>query len=277
MPKTRDQRCHHVLKTYFENMPLTKNKYFQIEKKDERGWSSAHYEVVIPLQWTIPHYSCHVSDYENREYTQELEVEQLLSDEITIKFRNDFEKYEVKNTKKATSYLRLYQSSFEDNKIVFRIMVKYFKSEIPFPEDEHVIVKMHIDKPFDFIEVLQKENEKLRILLKKKKSDVYKKQQLIMNLEHRNRELMYKYRREKEYNLMNEIDSAEHSKNYRIIINGLYGELKKGFECPVCYESIPNSDTFTTHCNHVLCQGCAERCENKCPMCRTYMGYINSD
>lgn len=272
MPKTRDQKCRHVLKTYFENMPLTKKKYCTIEKNEQKGWSSAQYQVKFPLEWTIPSF-----EFEESDYSQELDVERLTSDEVMNKFRNHFEKYEMKSAKRATSYLRMYQSSFEDNNVIFRFMVKYFKSEIPFPEDKHIIVMMHIEKPFESIELLQKEVSKLRTIVEKKKMQLHHKQEDIMKLEQRNRMLVYKYRKQHEETMYQITDNVTHNKHYRTIINGLYKELDKSFECPICYEPIENDNTFTTHCNHVLCQGCADKCQNKCPMCRTYMGEIDTD
>ena len=272
MPKTRDERCRHVLKTYFQNMPLTKKKHFKIDKYEQKGWSSARYQVMFPLEWTIP-----VFEYEESDCSQELEVERLISNETTNKFRDHFEKYEMRDAKQATSYLRLYQSSFEDNKVIFRFMVKYFKSEIPFPEDKQVITMMHIEEPFESIELLQKENDKLRALIQRKKCDVQKKHHLIMDLEHRNRVLIRKHQRVQDVCTINLMDNATHNMHYRNIINDLYNQLNKSFECPICYETIPNKDIFTTHCNHVLCQGCAEKCKNKCPMCRTHMGELDAD
>ena len=171
----------------------------------------------------------------------------------------------------------MYQSSFEDNNVIFRFIVKYFKSEIPFPEEKHVIVMMHIEKPFESIEMLQNEMNKLRHIVEKKKKQLHDKQEEIIKLERRNRTLIYKCRQHHEETMCQMTDNAIHNKNYRTIINALYKELNKSFECPICYEPIENDLVFTSHCNHVLCQGCAERCHNKCPMCRTDMGEIDID
>ena len=53
--------------------------------------------------------------------------------------------------------------------------------------------------------------------------------------------------------------------------------MKKEFECPVCYEQIPNNKVFTTPCQHVICSDCTKRCNNVCPMCRQDMTFLPSD
>ena len=63
----------------------------------------------------------------------------------------------------------------------------------------------------------------------------------------------------------------------RIAVSNLHKETKKTFDCPVCYESIKSGDEFTSPCNHVVCNECAKRCKNTCPMCRQDLCCILED
>ena len=62
---------------------------------------------------------------------------------------------------------------------------------------------------------------------------------------------------------------------YRNMLRECYKDLnRKVDDCPVCYEPLENKNMFITPCNHHLCNDCAGKCNNTCPMCRQELCYL---
>jgi hypothetical protein len=264
-----------MLQTYFQSMPMMQTKHMYIHKAPQKGWTLANYKIFIPMKWTVTRKSGD-GTREEIEKTQNVDVETLTSQEWRDEFRTNFEKYESHDQhERATSYIRMYDSYVEDDDVVLCMMVKYYKDEIPFPEDSSEIALMHVKDPKDYIRLLKNENEQLHTRLAKKNHEIREKNQTLMRLGRRNNQLLIECREAHSYaNVVHEIynnSNAKYMDNYRNIIQQLYSELNKTFECPVCYDIIPNEKTFTTPCNHVLCNDCSKHCKNKCPMCRQEM------
>jgi len=278
MNKTRHNRCHESIKQFFEhsdNIGLETN--FKIEKMEEKGWKTGKYMVTIPNKWIEkkPHYEGGNIRWENLEFNQTIPTIER-ANEIAQNFKTIFEPFEhkvesVARIPRITSFVRIYQSELEhdvDTGIethVFRIMVLFNKQEIPFPENQTRNMEEVNNK-------LMRENRYLHNRFNK----------YIRELGKREVYLQRKLRRtHDELTLAQDTLTASHASfresndkyfhSYRNIINDLYTETKKEFECPVCYETIKNEEAFTTPCNHVICNDCSGKCRNNCPMCRQEM------
>jgi hypothetical protein len=63
-----------------------------------------------------------------------------------------------------------------------------------------------------------------------------------------------------------------HAKFQRFI-RTLYTEAEKQESCPVCYVDIDTTKMYVPVCSHLICGSCAQRCNDKCPICRdAYFG-----
>lgn len=278
MSNTRHSRCYKSIKQFFEhgdNIGLETN--FILEKIEDTGWKTGRYILSIPNKWieNTPKWDNGAITWENKEITQDIPTIER-ANEIAANFKTVFEPFEhkietVARIPRITSYVRIYQSELEhdvDTGIethVFRIMVMFYKQEIPFPEIKTTNLE-EVNKK------LVRENKRLHnrvssfeVVLCKRDAHSYR--------------IIQRLRRE--LTLAQDTLTASHAsfrecndkyfKSYRTIINDLYKETKKEFECPVCYEDIKTENAFTTPCNHVMCNECSSKCSNNCPMCRQDM------
>ena len=272
MPRTRDQRCKRILNVYF-NQQL-KDINFDITKLDTRGWKIARYMVKIPSTWVVykPQYNneTRTLSWVPNTNNQELLTDEKM-DEIQQDFKNKFEPYEKKSdtTSLSTSYLRIHDKKTTENENEFHLIVVYDKDYLPF--NENIDIKYRNEQ-------LERRNEQLTNQL---------------NMFRKETEQYSKYMRNQYFRIMHQRDEARDSllqcsilfkersskqlESYRKIIRKCYSEMKKEFECPVCYEQIPNNKVFTTPCQHVICSDCTKRCNNVCPMCRQDMTFLPSD
>ena len=278
MTKTRDQRCRSVIQRFFE-LPTNLDKtYYEFSKKNESGWKTARYQINIPNKWESkqPHYDDTADRlyWNTIEHIQEIPPKEKI-DEIIQLFKETFEPYENSvelrsGRKRVTSYLRIYQSDIEENNYNIRIMVLYNRQEIPFLETEPDS-KMLLEK-------LERENHSLKNTMNLHFNETDKAINRLRRIIRRTSE-----ERDLAKDLLDasyqsfQLSNVKYMRSYRDIINELYKETNKAFDCPVCYETIKSDEVFTTPCNHVICNGCAKHCKNSCPMCRQDMCCVEDD
>ena len=69
------------------------------------------------------------------------------------------------------------------------------------------------------------------------------------------------------------IEESNQIPNHIILeITGLYDDMKKVVDCPICLEVIPNDKIKFTSCGHKYCEPCLKQLKSqpspKCAMCR---------
>jgi hypothetical protein len=271
MTKSRDQRCKRALNTFFCHY----EKQYTLVKLNVRGYVYARYEITIPRKWTDtePRYDHETGtlQWETNEFEQELPDSTQIRD-MELQFRDKFQPYEKPDTS-----MRVYEVTATDENVVFKIIVHYFKSYIPFPEDEPTLEQR--------IGQLERINEDLnqRIRNFERDADIY-----ALHILDRNNELSRRNRRLAR-DLENANNAVMHCKSifhehyvklmmsYRKIIQNCFAEMGQTHECPICYEPIPNQRLFVTPCNHKICDSCASQCNDTCPMCRQEMSFSMTD
>jgi hypothetical protein len=280
MCKTRQGRCRESIKKFFENNDnLGLELNFNLEKVDEKGWKTGRYIVSVPNKWTrnIPKYSAEQGKIilEEQSIIQDIPtIEQ--GNEIAQNFKTVFEPFEhkiesISRIPIITSYVRIYQNEIEHDvdtgieTYVFRIRVMFYKQEIPFPEFQPTNIE-DINKKLVINN--RRLQEQLNIFHREVGTRDYNIHRRMMSL---HRQLTEAHDDLNYYQSFQNSNNNKHFQSYRKIINDLYKEIKKEFECPVCYEAIKTEDAFTTPCNHVICNECSSKCSNICPMCRQDM------
>lgn len=268
MPRTRDQRCRRVLNVFFEKQ--LQNVHFVLEKMNVRGWKIGRYLLSIPKQWTVtnPIYDRETRSliWNNTTKTQVLpNTEKVL--EVEQNFKIHFEPSEKNNGTTNISYLRIHETKLSDEKVEYHLIVVYDKEYVPFPEEIDLNQR---------IEQLERSNEQMTKQLYEYRHETEKYIGYMRRKLHR----LIRERDEANYAVTTcsqlfKKNNADYMENYRKIIRECYLELKKNFECPICYESIPNENVFITPCNHVICSECTKRCQNNCPLCRQEMCYVH--
>jgi len=270
MPRSRDQRCRRVLNTFFDEH-LT-NVYYVLEKLNVRGWKIARYVVTIPKEWSVssPRYDHDTRSltWINNTKTQVLPQNERVN-EIEQLFKTKMEPYEKKSGGISSSYLRIHEKKLNDEKIEYHLIVIYDKEHMPFAEEVDLNQR---------IELLERNNDQMSRELRNYRNETEKYVGYMRRKLHR----AIRDRDEANYAVSTcsqlfEKHNAEHMENYRKIIRDCYVKLKKTFDCPVCYESIPNDKVFTTPCNHIICSDCTKQCRNSCPMCRQKMCYVPNE
>ena len=155
-----------------------------------------------------------------------------------------------------------------NNGITFKMLVKYFKSELPFPPEQ-----ITLEKRIQQLE-LQNEFTRLKLHSYNEETDLY------INRMKRNN---HRLRKERDnaingINHCSEIFLEQYSQityQYRNMLRECYKELnRKVDDCPVCYEKLEYNNMFITPCKHHLCNDCAGQCKNSCPLCRQELCYI---
>lgn len=276
MPLTRDQRCMSVLRNFFEEENILNNNHYELKKQTHRGWKVARYEIEIPEIWYTrsPRYDAQYRQliWVANELTQTLPARDHM-DIILEKFKSKFEPFE-KSIKRAygsrlTSFLRINDCVINDKSIKLYIMVQYDKEHIPFPEI--INTQQRLNR-------LERENENMRNTIRDFR---HQTERYISRIKRINMRLIHE--RDDALSFTEGCHQSFKTENdkymnmYRNIINEQYLELKKTFECPVCYDKIENDKIFTTPCNHVLCIDCTKQCKNKCPLCRDDMCFMMSE
>ena len=127
MPPSRDSRCRQALKTFFDRYDVE----YEIVNLNIHGYSSARYEVKMlsMLNRLEPNY-----DRETRIFGWiSHDIEQTLPpiDDVCAAFTDTFQPHE-----KPSAFMRIHETETTETGIVFKLLVKYFKSELPFAEDE---------------------------------------------------------------------------------------------------------------------------------------------
>jgi rubrerythrin len=57
------------------------------------------------------------------------------------------------------------------------------------------------------------------------------------------------------------------------IFRRLFTDVKREESCPVCYNDLDTEKMYVPICSHFICSPCAQRCNEKCPICRDeYIG-----
>ena len=264
MPKSRDQRCRRALNTFFDAYPF----HFELEKLNLKGYVYARYEITANKDWfqIEPNYNVEDRILTWNQVLQEQELPDAAKiTEIEAQFRDTFQPYETPHT----SSTRLHEVEVKETKVVFKIIVQYFKSQIPFPEDDATLEQR--------IGQLERKNEELQHRVRN--YELHTK--TYVDYLSRNNNRLFEQIRRSQAQLNNSRTEFQQyysgfMNSYRTIIRKCYAETEKSFECPVCYENIENENIFVTPCEHVLCNGCASHCNDTCPMCRQKMTFSTS-
>jgi len=258
MPKTRDQRCKRALKTLFDQYPF----HYNLVKLNVQGYSVARYEISIPQKWITyePQYNSEAHTLAWVAIPNQQELPNI--DTICNKFTETFQPHE-----KPDAYLRIHDTDVTDECIVIKMIVKYFKSDMPFGEEEITIEQRNTQ--------LENQNAALQSQLSEFESELNR---LIRHTCKRNRRLIIE--RDDAVNGVRHCASifleqyTDISDSYRNIIRKCYKDFGQTVDdCPVCYDPIENDKMFVTPCNHILCNDCANHCKNSCPMCRQELCY----
>lgn len=62
------------------------------------------------------------------------------------------------------------------------------------------------------------------------------------------------------------------------IFRRLFTDVKREESCPVCYSELDTEKMYVPICSHFICGPCAQRCNEKCPICRDeYIGVDNME
>jgi hypothetical protein len=261
MPKTRDQRCTLAIRTFFDQYDLKYN----LVNLNIRGYSAARYELLIPLKIDIiePEYNLIESNLNwiNRHIDQELPD----ANTVCSEFSTMFTPHETQFT-----FLRIHDTVLNEIGIMFKLMVQYYKSDMPFPEDEITMIQRNSQ--------LEHQNKILQNRL-----DVYDNEvgNYVHILQRQNARFHRKYIvNKREVAQCADLFLDKYSKitdSYRNLLRKCYIKLDISTEnCPVCYESIPNDNLFVTPCNHILCTECSSKCNNSCPLCRQELCFIKT-
>jgi len=260
MPKSRDQRCRRALHTFFDAYPF----YFEAEKLNLRGYVYARYEITVNKEWfhTEPVYN---EEDRSLTWNQVLQQQELPDAakiaEMEENFRTTFQPYEKPHTS-----LKLHEIEANEEKVVFKIIVQYYKSHIPFPEDEASLEQR--------VGQLERQNQELQRRLRNYDVHTMTYIDFMSRMNHNlNREISDAHSRVDACKTEFQQNYAGFMNSYRTIIRKCYAETEKSFECPICYEDIANENIFVTPCDHVICNGCASHCKDTCPMCRQEMTF----
>ena len=259
MPPSRDSRCRQALKTFFDRYDVK----YEILNLNVHGYSVARYEVKMlsMLNRLEPDY-----DRETRIFGWvSRDIEQTLPhiNDVCAAFTETFHPHE-----KPSAFMRIHETETIETGIVFKLLVKYFKSELPFAEDE-ITLETRIHQ-------LEVHNRNLSLRLQNYENTV---ERYIGPIRRRNHRLIRERDDAIEAVLICRTEFSEHysrlMESYRHLLRDCYRELdKKVDDCPVCYEPITNDKLYITPCRHNLCTGCAIQCKNTCPMCREEMCFI---
>ena len=270
MPRTRNERCKRILHDYF-NEKLG-NLYYDLTKLDTNGWKVARYTLKIPAQWNDWILN-HNNETNILTWDENIKYQNILSNEkmneIYHQFKTMFEPYEKKTGSTSISYLRIHDFVTSENENTFHLIIVYDKEYLPFPED------INLQQRCDYLE-RQNQNLSNTLINFRSETDAYvrrtrrKYQTLVAECTRLQNSLA-------QCSQLFEERSATQLGQYRKIIQKMYLEMNKEFECPVCYERIENDNVFTTPCQHVICNECTKHCKNVCPMCRQSMAFTPSD
>jgi len=270
MPRSRDQRCRRVLNAFFDEQFT--NIHYILEKLNVRGWKIARYVLTIPKEWTVssPRYDndTRTLTWVNNVKQQDLPQNEKAT-EIEQLFKTKMDPHEKKAGSISSSYLRIHETKLSDEKIEYHFLVVYDKEYMPFPEEIDLNHR---------IEQLERNNDQMTKQLRDYRDETDK----YCDYMRRRYNRAIRDRDEANYAVTTcsqlfERRNAEHMEKYRKIIRDCYLEMEKEFECPVCYETIPNDKVFTTPCKHVICSDCTTHCQNNCPMCRQEMCYVPNE
>ena len=262
MPKiTRDQHCQRSINAFFREYDF----HYDLIKLDVDGYSLARYELIIPKTWD-EHKPIFDSVSRNLTWNAVMH-EQELPNSDTI--RNDFATV-FSPCEKPDAYLRIHDTEINDAGITFKMLVKYFKSDLPFPPEQITLEKR--------VQQLELQNEMMSLKVRDYNAEI---DLYVRPMKQRNNRL--KRERDDAVNgikYCSEIFLEQYSQityQYRNMLRECYKDLnRKVDDCPVCYEPLENKNMFITPCNHHLCNDCAGQCNNMCPMCRQELCYIPS-
>jgi len=173
--------------------------------------------------------------------------------DFSDKFQVYFDKYNMKSHGVIVSYTSIGSVVKTDQgELSARIMVRYYKSYLPYPSK-----KKTDDQIRDRCIFLEGENTilnetlfDLNSLNNKQRKDI---KQLKKRIVESNVESILKTREI--------IDKMERK------IKEYYKELNRQDDCPVCYECIKSEELVTPGCCHYICGKCYDRCDI-CPICR---------
>jgi len=260
MPKiTRDQYCQRSINAFFRDYDF----HYYLIKLNVDGYSLARYELTIPKSWE-EHKPVYDSVSQNLTWNAEICEQELPNpDTICNYFTTVFSPFE-----KPGADLRIHDTEMNDAGITFKMLVKYFKSDLPFPSEQVTLEKR--------VQQLELQNEMMSLKLRDYNAETH---MYTSTLKRRNNRL--KTERDDAVNgikFCSEIFLEQYSQityQYRNMLRECYKDLNRKFDdCPVCYEPIENKNMFITPCNHHLCNDCAGQCNNMCPMCRQELCYI---
>ena len=260
MPKiTRDQHCQRAINAFFRDYEF----HYHLIKLNVEGYSIARYELTIPKAWE-EHKPVYDSVSNNLTWNIET-CEQELPNPVTI--CNDFATV-FSPCEKPDAYLRIHIAEMNNEGITFKMLVKYFKSDLPFPPEETTMEKR--------VQQLELQNEMMSLKLRDYNAEI----DLYVRPMKRRIHLL-KLERDNAINGINQCSAifleqySQITYQYRNMLRECYKDLnRKVDDCPVCYDPIEYENMFITPCKHHLCNDCAGQCKNSCPMCRQELCFI---
>lgn len=237
-----------------------------VEKLEKtKGKKAVHmYDLNIPKNKILAHIDV---EYTDNNGVKQPPGELLTEQEVPLKV--DFENYLsgyfgefiLQNHKKdIVSFVSCINTTeTEDGELKTTIIVKYYKSHIPYPCSQRSNSQWR-----EHCSQLENEISRLNEYIREINDNEYMYKKRISSLKRR----MLNERtnsRLKMYDIMHKME-GKIIQMYSNLIEKVGDEAKE--ECPVCYESIRTDGIAVPKCCHFICLECYDKCDS-CPLCRT--------
>ena len=271
MPKLNRDK---LFKRAFEDF-IYDNYYLRdckLENTTKNIKNSYHeYEFIIPkriIDYTIDNSYIDNDGVKHSSIDEIFNVQEIPNiDEFINIFVNHFDEYKLIENNKLVSYIDIenYEITTEGD-FKLNIVVKYFKSHIPYPSN-----KPSIKNIVERNAILENENKELinkNELLQASYDNISIRNEHLekSNEWFSNREKILERQKRLITKKMNDTISKMEEK-IKDLYNKLGNEYKE--DCPVCLEKISTDALTVPYCCHYICLECFIHCD-KCPLCREF-------
>ena len=263
MSKSRDELCKQSINAFMtDNYDIEYNINTLTEKKS----SSVHlYEIIMPrivkLYDVDTHHTINGRTYPPGTVFHEQDLPTLSA--FNANFNNYYEDYalykqyykEGELVSDKISYIEVTLVSFETDKLVASVVVKYAKQHKPYPIEQ--MQPINFENRYNNLKRLY-EDQCSNITIIENVNYHYKRRLRIakQELNHIKNASVNKY-----INVKQKLLTLQH------IIRTLYTKTNQQEECPVCYENIQVENLIIPECGHFICSICSNKCSS-CPLCR---------